>query len=70
MNPESEVWRKGDFVKVDRAIGAVVRTEDDAGIPEDHLGIWFGEMQDADTPLLSIVPQDVCEKITRTSDYH
>ena len=40
------------------------------GIPEDHLTIWFGEMQAADTPLLSIVPQHGCEKITRTSDYH
>ena len=36
-------WRRGDFVELDGLLAVVVGIEGDPGIPEEHVGLWFGD---------------------------
>jgi hypothetical protein len=36
-------FKRGDFVQLDGRLGVFVLAEDEAGVPENHLGVWFGD---------------------------
>ncbi len=60
----------GSFVKVHKDIGVVISLETENNVPEEHLGIWYGETDENNTPLIHTVPEEYCEKITNTKTYH
>jgi len=62
--------QKGDFVKVGKDIGVVVLLENESEIPEEHLGIWYGEITIEGKVLYRTVPVDYCEKIENIEAYH
>ena len=35
--------RKGDFVEMDGLLAVVIATEDDPNVPDEHVGLWFGD---------------------------
>jgi hypothetical protein len=51
---------KGDFVHLDGSgVGIVVATpEDDAQVPEEHLGVWFGTLDEEGNPEVWTVPAE------------
>ena len=53
-------YRKGDFVHLDGSgVGIVVATpEEDAQVPEEHLGVWFGTLDEAGSPEVWTVPAE------------
>ena len=61
---------KGDFVKVSDHIGVVVFLEGENKVPNDHLGIWYGEKNDKGNPKYRTVPIAYCEKIVSIENYH
>ena len=61
---------KGDFVKVGNDIGVVVYLESEVYIPDDHVGIWYGEKSAQGNPRYRTVPTDYCEKVNSIEDYH
>jgi hypothetical protein len=38
-------WEKGQLVELDGLLAAVVGTDEDAWVPEDHVALWFGDPQ-------------------------
>ena len=35
--------RIGDFVEMDGLLAVVIATEDDPNVPDEHVGLWFGD---------------------------
>jgi hypothetical protein len=61
--------RRGDLVTLNGRLAAVVGVEGDPGIPEDHVGLWYGDpptqRQDDDkpvavAPIVYTVPAECC----------
>jgi len=51
----------GQFVHLDGSgigVVAALPSEDDPSIPEDHLGVWFGDCNGSGAPILCTVPAD------------
>ncbi len=61
--------KKGQFVQVDNAIGVIVFLELENSVPEDHLGIWYGEFSD-NTPKYRTVPAEYCKLVSSIKSYH
>ncbi|MFH0895712.1 MAG: hypothetical protein V2A54_14855 [Bacteroidota bacterium] len=61
---------KGMFVSVGNDIGVVVMLEFENETPEDHLGIWYGEMTDKNIPLYRNVPKEYCIPVEKAESYH
>lgn len=62
--------KKGDFVTIDKDIGVVIAVEFEKNIPEDHVGIWFGEKDEFNTPVYRTVPKAYCTLIKKIESYH
>ena len=63
----------GQFVKVGKDIGIVIRAMDKHNIPDDHLAIWYGESIDIEGntfPSVKTVPAGYCIPIDGISIYH
>lgn len=39
------MWERGQLVEIDGLLAAVVGTDDDAWVPDDHVALWFGDPQ-------------------------
>ncbi len=63
-------FKKGDFVKVGNDIGVVVGLSEEKEIPDEHLGIWYGEITDESIPSFRTVPEEFCFLIENTESYH
>jgi len=61
---------KEDFVAIDKDIGVVIAVELENNIPEDHLGIWFGEKDELNNPLYRTVPIKYCTWVKKIVSYH
>ncbi len=61
---------KGVFVSVGSDIGVIVGLAGETDIPEDHLGIWYGETTEDNTPLYRTVPEEYCSVVTTVESYH
>jgi hypothetical protein len=61
---------KGQFVSIGDNIGVVVALEFENDIPEDHLGIWYGEVTDNNIPLYKTVPKEYCTPVDSKESYH
>ncbi len=61
---------RGQFVKVSTSVGVVVFLENENGAPDEHLGIWYGELTEDGTPKYRTVPAEYCIPITDVSSYH
>ena len=60
---------KGTLVKVGDSYGVVTHVEGEDGVPEDHLGIWYGEIE-AGKHKIKTVPEEFCLKKDETIFYH
>lgn len=63
--------QKGDFVEMDGLLAVVVATDDDSNVPEEHVGIWFGDPSakrlseggsGGATPEVFTVPVEYCSR--------
>lgn len=62
--------KPGQFVKVGNDIGVVVCMENEDNTPEDHLGIWYGEINEAGMPKYRTVPAEYCIVVEKVEVYH
>lgn len=54
--------KKAQFVMLDaKRIGIIVGTELDANVPDDHVAIWFGNMENG-KPEVWTVPAEYCKR--------
>jgi hypothetical protein len=37
------LWQRGAFVELDGLLAVVTAVEGDAGVPEGHVALWFGD---------------------------
>lgn len=52
------------LVRCHQQIAAVVaRYPDDAWVPEDHLALWYGEVNEQGYPVVWTVPSDCCQAL-------
>ena len=63
-------FEKGQFVSVGDNLGVVVSLEFENETPEDHLGIWYGEVTDKNMPLYRTVPKEDCIPVESAESYH
>lgn len=61
---------KGSFVKIDGDIGVVVGLGGENNIPEEHLGIWYGQTTENNIPLYCTVPEEYCIKLNDSESFH
>jgi hypothetical protein len=40
-----ELWERGELVELDGLLAAVVGTDREDWVPEDHVALWFGDPQ-------------------------
>lgn len=69
----------GDFIEMDGLLAVVVATEDNPNVPEDHVGVWFGNstarriseggLRGA-SPEVSTVPAEYCRRVDRMDFSH
>ncbi len=38
-----QAWKRGDLVELDGLLAVVVAIEGDPDVPDDHIGVWFGD---------------------------
>ena len=57
---------KGQFVRVGDSIGVVVTLD----LENEHVGVWYGELADSETPKYRTVPVEYCELINKVESYH
>ena len=60
---------RGDLVQVGNDVGVVTHLSGDDEVPEEHLGIWYGRVEDG-KPKIRTVPADYCEKVQQILFYH
>ena len=62
-------WQRGQLVEIDGLLAAVVGTDEDSWVPEDHVALWFGDPRAARKsqggpgglrPEVWTVPADCC----------
>ena len=61
---------KGQFVQVGKAIGVIIFLENEDNVPEDHIGVWYGELSNEKTPKYKTVPKEYCELVYSIDSYH
>lgn len=66
MNP----FHIGQFVRVGTDLGIIVSLPDNKNVPEDHLGIWYGEQNEQKQPKVRSVPQEYCKIVEEVEYYH
>lgn len=66
MNP----FHIGQFVRIDTDLGIIVSLPDNKNVPEDHLGIWYGERNEENLPKVRTVPQEYCQSVDDVEYYH
>lgn len=70
MESNTKEHKRGQFVKVSTSVGVVVFLENENGTPEEHYGIWYGELTEDGTPKYRTVPKEYCIEITELASYH
>ena len=60
------IIEKGQFVRVGDSIGVVVTLD----LENEHVGVWYGELADSETPKYRTVPVEYCELISKVESYH
>ena len=60
------IIEKGQFVRVGNSIGVIVTLD----LENEHVGVWYGELADSETPKYRIVPVEYCELISKVEYYH
>ena len=72
-------FKIGDFVEMDGLLAVVVATEECSNVPEDHLGLWFGDPKTTrisegglggSTPEVWTVPAEYCKQVDRIDFSH
>lgn len=67
-------WHRGQLVELDGLLAAVVGTDADPWVPEDHVALWFGEPRAVRKseggpgglrPEVWTVPADLCTPAAR-----
>ena len=61
---------KGQFVLVGKEIGVIVYLENEDNVPEEHIGVWYGELSNENTPKYRTVPKEYCALIYNVDTYH
>jgi hypothetical protein len=61
---------KGDFVKIGNTFGVIVFLEGENNTPNEHTGVWYGELNHEGKPRYRTVPTEYCEKIDSIESYH
>ena len=68
MNRKIEI---GSFVTVGDSIVVVVGFPDNYNVPEEHLAIWYGQIDEDNTqPLVRTVPEEYCIPFNDIQYYH
>jgi len=71
--------QKGDFVEMDGLVAVVVATDDDPNVPEEHIGLWFGDPAakrisqggaGVAAAEISIVPVEYCSPVSEVHFTH
>jgi len=65
-----DTLKKGDFIKVSKDIGVIVFFEGENETPDEHLGVWFGEISKDGNPKYRTVPNEYCKKVEHIEVYH
>lgn len=60
----------GQFVRVGNDLGIIASLSDHPNVPEDHVGVWYGERNEANLPKVRTVPQEYCELVDDVEYYH
>jgi hypothetical protein len=64
-------FKRGDFVTLNDRLTVVVGIEGDAGVPEDHVALWYGaEEQTSNVPRVWTVPAEYCVPVTDTPIFY
>jgi hypothetical protein len=64
-------FKRGDFVTLNDRLTVVVGIEGDAGVPEDHVALWYGaEEQTSNVPRVWTVPAEYCIPVTDTPIFY
>lgn len=66
MNP----LKIGQFVTVGNDLGIIVGLANDPEIPEEHLGIWYGQETEDGKPKARTVPEEYCIPVEEVSYHH
>ncbi len=62
---------KGTFVRVGKDVGVVFALEQDTSVPEDHLAIWYGEVDTkTGAPKVRTVPKEYCLVVDEPPIYY
>lgn len=59
----------GDFVILNGNTCVVVGVDGDAGVPEDHVALWYGEVELDGSPIVWTVPAEYVGKLDRAPTY-
>ena len=62
--------KKGDFIKVGNDIGVIVFLERENDTPKEHIGVWYGELNNEGNPKYRTVPTEYCKKLDSIESYH
>ena len=60
---------RGDLVTVGNEVGVVTHLGGEDDVPEDHLAIWYGQVEEG-KPKVRTVPAEYCEKVQQVLFYH
>lgn len=63
-------FKRGDFVRVGNDVGVVIGLSEENEIPDEHLGIWYGETLSDSIPSFRTVPEEFCTLIENAKPYH
>lgn len=49
----------GQFVFLNGSgVGIIAMLADDSGVPEDHIGVWFGTTTETGSPIVCTLPKE------------
>jgi hypothetical protein len=61
------MWKRGDLVELNGELAVVVGVDGESGVPEDHVGLWYGESKSISqsggrkVPVIWTVPKEYCQ---------
>jgi len=61
---------RGDFVTLNGKPCVVTAIAGDQNVPEDHLAVWYGSVDDIGCPEVWTVPAEYFEALTQPLAYH
>ncbi len=64
------IVKKGSFVRVNNDVGVIVKIAGEDDIPEEHLGVWYGETTVDNIPKIRTVLKEYCHNINTSESYH